>query len=96
MRLDRSDDVCTFHVDTDANGRPERLDTIHGQLIPTDLVIKVDLAKVQIVTSPDLAHLVELYKDTTKRGKSMILKNVQAPVRKVLSVTRLDQLLMVD
>ena len=96
MRLDRHDDVCTFHIDADSHGRSERLDPIAAQIVASDMIIKVDLGRVQVVTSPDLAQLVEMHKEANKRGRSLVIKNTQPAVRKVFSVTRLDQVLCID
>jgi anti-anti-sigma factor len=96
MRLDRQDDVCTFHIDADSHGRSERLDPIPGQIVASDLIIRIDLGNVQMVTSPDLAQLVELHKESNRRGRSMVIRNAQPAVRKVFTVTRLDQVLCVD
>lgn len=95
MHLTRSTDRCTFVVDADSHGRPQRLDQIQAQVVASDLAIRVDLGRITAITSPELAQLVELHKELSRRGKELIVDGCQPMVRKVLTVTRLDQVLSV-
>lgn len=95
MHLTRSADRCTFVIDADGHGRPQRLDQIQAQVVASDLAIRIDLGRISAVTSPELAQLVELHKELSRRGKALTIDGCQPMVRKVLTVTRLDQVLSV-
>ena len=56
------------------------------------LPVILDMAQVYFVVSFSLGVFVELTQQFKGRGQRLVLKNLQAPVRQVIAITRLDKL----
>lgn len=56
------------------------------------LPVILDMAQVYFVVSLSLGVLVELSQQFKGRGQRLVLTNLQAPVRQVIAITRLDKL----
>jgi anti-anti-sigma factor len=56
-------------------------------------VVALDLGNVEYITSTVLGHMVGLHKRLQAAGGRLLLENVRPPVRDILRVTMLDQVL---
>jgi len=70
-----------------------RLVTDH--LTMDDHTVVLDLIHIPALHSPGLANLVTVYVHLQRRGKVLRLRNLSAMNRKVLAMTRLDQLMTI-
>ncbi len=91
MQVIRADNVYRLVIASRDELASLDAEVLLAQMTTADQVVKVDLAAVPMIHSGDLATLVDLYKDLMKHGKDFVLTNVSADVRKVLAITRLDQ-----
>jgi anti-anti-sigma factor len=95
MHFTRSNGVVTVVPTCDAQGQVENLHQIADQLMPGDHMVVIDLSSVALLRSPDMAQLVDLAKSVSIKGGSVSLRGCSPMVRKLLAMTRLDQLFSV-
>jgi anti-anti-sigma regulatory factor len=95
MKLERTDDIVRIALtDADEVGGLDA-DKILAQLVPSDAAIRLDLSAVPLLRSAELAALVEVHKGLLKRGKDFAITGLNEGNRKLLRLTRLDQLFQV-
>lgn len=97
MQIERADGVVRLMVRTD----PIWDDFAFSRLVTAairdeDREIVIDLAWIPALHSPGLANLVSIYVHASKRGKRLVLINLNATNRRVLKATQLDQLFVVE
>jgi anti-anti-sigma factor len=56
------------------------------------LPVFLDMSRVYFMVSLSLGEFVELSQQFKGRGQRLVLTNLQAPVRQVIAITRLDKL----
>ncbi|MFK8113663.1 MAG: STAS domain-containing protein [Rubripirellula sp.] len=59
----------------------------------TDTEIIVDLSTVETISSKELSELIRLQLLAKHYGKCLVLKNLHATVKEILTLTRLDRLI---
>lgn len=66
---------------------------VMGALRPDVRAVELDLHFVDVLHSPGLAQLVQIYVSLQKRGIAFRLKSVAERNRRLLEITQLDRLL---
>lgn len=82
----------------DASIAPTLLDLIDTARVvlsqPTVNEIVIDCSEINLVQSLMLSQLILLHRDANRLGKVVVLKNVSEFFREVMTVTRLDRVLI--
>lgn len=71
-------------------------DRMHQLLEERMIDIEIDCASLQYIDSTGLGALIGLRGKITENGKVLILKNLQPNVRKLLKITGLDKIFIVE
>lgn len=77
-----------FSVTEEANFREMTYNILKREAVSFEL----DFSGCSFIDSTGLGVLVGLYKKCSEQGSHMILKHLSADVRKIFSMTRLDQI----
>jgi anti-anti-sigma factor len=96
IRVERNENATVIHVLLDhlneMNIEAVRTSVEEAGREAPQLPVILDMADVYFVVSFSLGVFVELTQQFKGRGQRLVLTNLQAPVRQVIAITRLDKL----
>ncbi len=95
MRFERTDDVVRITLTAPAELAGLDADKVQAQLVPGDVAVRLDLSVMELIHSGELAALIELHKELNKQGKDFAVLGLSEANRRLLRMTRLDQVLSI-
>ena len=95
MRIHHEGDTVFIELEGDIsfNNVQDIRKTILNNLLETDRSAVVNLAKVEVMDSSGLSIFITLLKRVKERGGDLILEYPQKIVQRILSLSRLDELM---
>jgi anti-sigma B factor antagonist len=95
MRIHHEGDTVFIELEGDIsfNNVQDIRKTILNNLLETDRSAVVNLAKVEFMDSSGLSIFITLLKRVKERGGDLILEYPQKIVQRILSLSRLDELM---
>ena len=85
--------ILALAGELDRTSGPDVYVQFQRELIQGHIQVVFDLGRVRFVDSFGLGVLVRCYRDVRMRGGEIFLREVPAPIRRILEFTRLDSIL---
>ena len=94
MRQERIDHLVRFTLTSPDELASLDAERLLAQLVPSDIAVRLDLSVTTLIHSGELAALVDMHKELGKHGKEFAITGISEGNRKLLRMTRLDQVLV--